>query len=50
MPHDVSGDGFKSEIQTEGTFSHTFEDAGAYPYFCTLHSVMKGTVTVVEPA
>ena len=31
MPHDVSGDGFKSEIQSDGTFSHTFEDAGDYP-------------------
>jgi len=49
MPHDVSGNGFKSEIQAEGTFSHTFEEVGAYPYFCTLHSGMKGTVTVVEP-
>jgi plastocyanin len=50
MPHDVSGDGFKSEVLTEGTFSHTFEDAGDYPYVCNLHSGMRGTVTVVEPA
>jgi plastocyanin len=50
MAHDVSGDGFKSEIQSEGTFSHTFEDAGDYPYVCTLHSGMRGTVTVVDAA
>ncbi len=50
MPHDVSGDGFESEVQTEGTFSHTFEAAGDFPYVCTLHSGMSGTVTVVEPA
>ena len=50
MPHDVSGDGFRSEVQTEGTFSHTFEDAGDYPYVCNLHSGMTGTVTVVVGA
>ena len=50
MAHDVSGDGFRSEVQTEGTFSHTFEDAGEYPYVCTLHSEMRGTVTVVDGA
>ncbi|MET0566402.1 MAG: plastocyanin/azurin family copper-binding protein [Acidimicrobiia bacterium] len=50
MSHDVSGDGFKSEIQSEGTFSHTFQDAGDYPYVCTLHSGMRGTVTVIDPA
>ena len=48
MSHDVSGDGFKSEIQTEGTFSHTFDDAGDYPYVCTLHAGMRGTLTVVD--
>jgi len=50
LSHDVSGDGFKSEVQTEGTFSHTFADAGDYPYVCTLHSGMRGTVTVVDGA
>ena len=50
LSHDVSGDGFKSEVQTEGSFSHTFEDAGDYPYVCTLHSGMRGTVTVVDGA
>ena len=42
MSHDVSGDGFKSEVQSEGTFAHTFDDAGTYPYVCTLHSEMRG--------
>ncbi|HJQ91458.1 MAG TPA: plastocyanin/azurin family copper-binding protein [Acidimicrobiia bacterium] len=50
VSHDVSGDGFKSDVQTEGTFSHTFEDAGDYRYVCTLHSGMRGTVTVVGGA
>ncbi len=48
MTHDVSGDGFKSEVQSEGTFTHTFDEAGTYPYVCNLHSGMRGTVTVVE--
>jgi plastocyanin len=48
IPHDVSGDGFESEVQGEGSFTHTFTDAGSYPYVCTLHPGMKGEVTVVE--
>ena len=28
------------------TFEHTFDAAGEYPYFCTLHPAMVGTVTV----
>lgn len=48
LPHDVSGDGFKSEVQSEGSFAQTFDDAGTFPYVCTLHSGMKGTVTVVD--
>jgi plastocyanin len=50
LSHDVTGDGFKSEVQTEGSFSHTFEDTGDYPYVCTLHSGMRGMVTVVDGA
>ncbi len=29
-----------------GTFEHTFTEAGEYPYFCTLHPNMVGTVSV----
>jgi plastocyanin len=28
------------------TFEHKFDTAGEYPYFCTLHPAMVGTVTV----
>ncbi|VFJ13079.1 cupredoxin domain-containing protein [Candidatus Nitrosocosmicus franklandus] len=28
------------------TFEHTFDAAGEYPYFCTLHPAMVGTVIV----
>ena len=30
------------------TFSHTFTEAGEYPYFCLLHPNMVGTVSVVS--
>lgn len=45
--HDVSFDDFSSEIQRDGTFTHTFEDPGAYSYVCTIHPNMRGTVVVV---
>jgi plastocyanin len=44
--HNVTGDGFKSENQSDGTFQHTFTKAGTYDYQCTLHSGMKGSVSV----
>lgn len=46
--HDVSGDGFASEVQTAGTFAHTFVAAGTYEYVCTLHSGMRGQVVVED--
>jgi plastocyanin len=30
------------------TFQHTFADDGEFPYFCTLHPAMVGTVVVAE--
>ena len=29
-----------------GTFSFTFNEAGSFPYFCSIHTSMVGTVTV----
>jgi plastocyanin len=29
-----------------GTFEHTFAAAGTYPYHCSIHPTMKGTITV----
>lgn len=46
--HDVVGEDFASDIQTEGTFTHTFTEPGSYEYVCTLHQGMEGTVTVTE--
>jgi plastocyanin len=46
VPHNVKGDGFASETQSRGTFSHRFAQAGEYRYTCTLHAGMAGRVVV----
>jgi plastocyanin len=47
VPHDVEGEGFKSKMQKEGSFSHTFGEAGTFEYRCNVHpTTMKGTITV----
>jgi len=28
------------------TFTHTFNDVGVYPFYCSIHTFMTGTVTV----
>jgi len=33
-------------INANGTYSHLFSTAGSYPYFCSVHPSMKGTVVV----
>ena len=46
--HDVVGDDFQSEIMTEGTFSHTFDEPGTYEYLCSLHPTMVGKIEVTQ--
>jgi plastocyanin len=46
IAHDVKGDGFKSKVMAEGTFSHRFTRPGTYRYVCTLHPNMTGTIEV----
>jgi plastocyanin len=53
VPHtatqDPAGSGFQSgTIASGGSFSHTFEDAGEFAYFCEFHPNMTGTVVVTE--
>ena len=50
VPHNVKGDGFASENQSRGTFSHRFEQPGEYRYTCDLHAGMNGRVVVTDAA
>ena len=49
IPHTVvSTDGvFKSKVRdTDEKFSYTFDKAGTYPYYCSVHPKMTGKVIV----
>src|ERR1035441_10467375 len=48
-PHSSTSNGGIWDSMQNGpgfTFSWTFSAAGSFPYFCTLHPFMTGTVTV----
>ncbi len=49
-PHSVTFDagGLNSVVQQAGTFSRSFDSAGSFTYFCSVHgrAIMSGTVTV----
>lgn len=34
--------------QRDGSFTHTFDEAGEYEYECTLHGGMTGLITVTD--
>jgi len=47
VPHDVRGDGFTSgDPRRSGSFTHTFDAPGTFPYRCTIHDGMTGRVVV----
>ncbi|HUD67620.1 MAG TPA: cupredoxin family copper-binding protein [Candidatus Sulfotelmatobacter sp.] len=49
IPHTVvSTDGvFKSKVRdTDEKFSHKFDQAGTYPYYCSIHPKMTGKIVV----
>jgi plastocyanin len=52
IPHTVASSGrlFKSKaLDTDDSYSFTFNEPWSYRYFCSLHPHMTGTI-VVEPA
>jgi plastocyanin len=47
--HDVVAENgeFKSDLlELDATFSFTFAQAGTFPYYCSVHPGMTGTVVV----
>jgi plastocyanin len=48
IDHDVWFGPFHSPLQATGTWYHTFTTPGTYPYRCTVHHNMVGTVVVVS--
>lgn len=47
--HTVTGNGWASgNLDPGASYSHTFNTAGSYDYHCTIHTVMQGTVNVVN--
>jgi hypothetical protein len=50
-PHTATGDGFDTgEVAMGSSASATFSQAGDFPYVCTLHPEMTGTVRVLAAA
>lgn len=49
--HDVVAEdaSFVSELMREGSFTHVFDEAGEFPYDCSIHPEMTGVVRVGEP-
>ena len=48
-PHTVTGDNGGPDsptLQNGATYSYTFNTAGTFPYYCSIHPMMKGIVTV----
>jgi len=46
-PHTATSAAFDSgSIASDAGWRHTFTQAGSFPYYCTFHPEMKGTVVV----
>jgi plastocyanin len=46
VQHDVNFGSFKSALQSQGQFTHTFATPGTFHYNCDVHPAMKGTIEV----
>lgn len=47
-PHDVDGEECQSELQSSGSFQHTFDTPGEFEYVCNVHGGMAGLVVVTD--
>ncbi|MCH7745300.1 MAG: hypothetical protein IIC84_04420 [Chloroflexi bacterium] len=46
----LSGEWDSGTLSQSSQFSFTFNDAGSFAYFCTIHPSMTATITVTEPS
>lgn len=47
MNHIIKSDSFESNnLATGQSYSYTFDTAGSYEYYCSLHPSMKGNIIV----
>ncbi|HKH84035.1 MAG TPA: plastocyanin/azurin family copper-binding protein [Gemmatimonadales bacterium] len=49
--HNITADDLSftsGNLAPDLTFEHTFTAPGTYPYHCSIHPTMKGTITVTE--
>jgi len=47
QPHNTTGNGWSSDnLDPDQAFERTFTTPGTFPYVCTLHEGMQGTVVV----
>ena len=46
VPGSPSGVFDSGNINSQGTFSYTFNQAGVFNYYCKIHTSMTGTITV----
>jgi len=49
IAHDVTSQNnlfFSGNLNPGATYTHTFQSAGSFPYYCTIHPLMVGTITV----
>jgi plastocyanin len=37
---------FSPTMDPGATYTYTFQSAGSFPYYCTIHPLMTGTITV----
>ena len=45
--HNITFRTFSTPTQDTGTYFHTFDTPGTYPYRCTVHQTMTATVVVL---